>query len=167
MVLDRIPSSTHGLSCVAAHEQRSAGLRKFRDARRGSDVSPPTPPFMNRRVPRDAAGDAADCDVHFFNRAWKSSSVFSLAAVSSHAGHASFRGRRLVSAATSICRMGSGCLALERAWTRSRHLRLCPGSVVRTGQTATRAVLRFKWSLCQVRACFSPLQYMVPSVHIV
>lgn len=42
-------------------------------------------------------------------------------------------------AATSIGRIGSGCLAFRRAMMRSRHLRLCPGSLVRTGRTATRA----------------------------
>jgi len=85
---------------------------------------------------RPAAPRPDDC---FFNRAWESSSFCSLAAASSHAGHASFRGRRPAGAATSIGRIGSGCLASGRAWMRSSHLRLCPGSLVRTGRTAAKS----------------------------
>jgi uncharacterized repeat protein (TIGR01451 family) len=76
----------------------------------------------------------------FFNRALRSSSNFS---------SASFRpmrvkllfvvGSGISRAATSICRIGSGCLAFRRAMMRSSRLRLCPGSLVRTGRTATKS----------------------------
>ena len=79
-----------------------------------------------------------DC---FFNRALRSSSNLLFHCVSSWAGHASFRGRHSGAsrAATSIGRIGSGCLAFRRAMMRSGQLRLCPGSLVRTGRTATKS----------------------------